>query len=243
MPVDWGNPDWGKAGLGAVTGAAGAAAGGPITALLGALGGGLAGAYGGSKVAGSEAKNEQLSKLTTPQQGLKNQVINRAMGGLKGLDFAPIANEARNNFTQNLAPSLAERYTAMGGRGYNSITSPNYQNYIQGAGANLEAQLAGLGSQYGLEKEQLLQHLEDLGLHGEFDTLLHPSQPGLLGSAASSLGKEDYQGLLKALVGLLGMQGQQQSSGYNNNMTGGNSIGFNEEAPLSNLGLHTNFGV
>src|SRR3990167_60187 len=96
------------------------------------------------------ARTEQLSRFTGPQQGAINQILGSGLQGLQQnkMDFAPIAAQAREQFQQQTIPSIAERFTSMGGCGGRSSA---FGQQLGAAGAGLESSLAALGSQYGLQ--------------------------------------------------------------------------------------------
>lgn len=126
----------------------------------------MARAFGGSF--------EQISPYSTQQQGALNQLLQMAMGqmgggggmgqmgiGMKPFDFAPIAQQARTQFQQQTIPSIAERFTSMGGQ-----RSSGFQEALGGAGAGLEEALASQGAQFGMQQQgqQMNQLMQLLGL-------------------------------------------------------------------------------
>lgn len=141
---------------------------------------------------GKEPSVQQISRFTPQQQGLQNQSIQNLMqllqsgAGTPG-NFAPIAQRARTQFQTQTIPSLAERFTAMGGQ-----NSSAFQGALGQAGAGLEENLAGLESQYGLQQnsqlQNLLQLLGSLGLQQGSENLVHEGQPGALQGLAAGLG-------------------------------------------------------
>jgi len=74
--------------------------------------------------------------------------------------FGPIEDRARRQFSRNTIPSLAERFTAMGG----GQRSSAFQESLGQAGADLESQLAQLRGQYGQQAEQQALQQMNLGL-------------------------------------------------------------------------------
>jgi len=90
---------------------------------------------------------------------------------LKELDFGPIAERARSKFYGETVPTLAERFTSLGGAGQRSSA---FQRQLGSAGAKLEEGLAALQAQldpqyalqkasYGLQRGELGARLGQLG--------------------------------------------------------------------------------
>lgn len=140
----------------------------------------------------------QYSPLFTPQQqqlqGLNIQnLLQMLQGGFGGQQqsqnaFAPIAQNAREQFTSQTIPGLAERFTALGG-GQNSSA---FQGALGQAGAGLESSLAGMGAQFGQNQQQIdqnyLLNLLRFALMPQFESSYVPGKQGLLGSLAGGLG-------------------------------------------------------
>lgn len=127
---------------------------------------------------------------TTPLQQQITQQIGQKASSLLSKDnqfnFAPIAEQARANFQQRTIPTLAERFTAMGG----GLRSSAFQGALGGASSALERDLAALQQQYGLQQNaqqnQLLQIL--LGLSSQPQFSYTPPTPGLLQPLVGALG-------------------------------------------------------
>ena len=140
-----------------------------------------------------------LSPLLNPQQqqlqGLNIQnLMQMLQPGMQGPQqyqqaFAPIAQNARNQFNTQTIPSLAERFTALVG-GQNSSA---FQGALGQAGAGLESELAGMGAQFGQQQQQLdqsyLLNLLRLALMPQFESSYVPGKSGLFGSAGGALGQ------------------------------------------------------
>lgn len=109
---------------------------------------------------GAPAQQVNFGLLTPQQQSVQNSILGRASGMLEGglgnFNFAPIEEEARAGFFSNTIPTLAERFTAMGGGAQNSSA---FQSALGQAGSDLERGLASLKSQYGLQQQGLNQNL------------------------------------------------------------------------------------
>lgn len=139
---------------------------------------------------------QQLPTQSPQQQQLQNLSIQNLMQMLSGgagapqrFDFAPIAQQARNQFETQTIPSLAERFTALGG-GQNSSA---FQGALGRAGSDLEGNLASMGAQFGQNQQQLdqsyLLNLLRFAFQPQFETQYKPATGGLFGSAASGVGQ------------------------------------------------------
>lgn len=64
--------------------------------------------------------------------------------GMQGLGTDAIEGRARRGFQQSTIPLLSERFANIGQRGLSGIGSSGYQNALQGAGTELETNLAAL---------------------------------------------------------------------------------------------------
>jgi len=183
-------------------------------AALGLMGGGaLAG--GISSLLSRKPRAQNISRLTPEQLGWQQQAGQAALQGLQNPyeGFAPIANQAREQFQSSTVPSLAERFTALG----NSQRSSSFQRALGQAGAGLESNLAALQSNYGLRQQGLLQNLLGLALQPNFDTIYQQQQPGFLQSALGSLsGGLGQYGAMQGL-GMLGGGGMGNLGGQANN--------------------------
>jgi|ERR1700761_6210123 len=204
--------NWKGAGLGAAGGAGTGAAigsvfpgwGTAIGAGIGALTGAAAGAFGG----GEEGGIKQAEVLNPQQQGILSLLLQQGGQGLQNpyAGFAPIAQQARSQFSQQTVPSLAERFTSMGS---NSLSSPAFASQLGQAGSGLEEALAALQSQYGMKNQQNALSLLALGLSPSFQNFYQQSQPGFgenLFHGALQAAPSFYQSyqLSQALKGLQG---------------------------------------
>lgn len=154
---------------------------------------------------GTPGRTEQFPRFTPQQQDLNTQLLQMLPGLLQqnrqsSSSFAPIAQQARTNFSTQTIPSLAERFTALGGQ-----NSSAFQGALGSAGANLEEGLAGLESKFNLaqggQSQQLLLSLLGMALQPQFENAYFPRQPGFLQGLAGAAG----QGL-GTLGGLSGLQ-------------------------------------
>lgn len=136
-----------------------------------------------------------LFPTQTPQQNqLANQAIQSAMGLLgQGNQpdysgFEPFAQQAKTDFYEDIIPSLAERFTAMGGGAQNSSA---FQGQLGKYGSDLAQGLAALRSQYGMQQQglqnQRLGTLLSGGMQPQFQSAYMPPQPGFLQNLGSGL--------------------------------------------------------
>lgn len=167
---------------------------------------------------------KQFPTFAPNQQNLQNQGIQQALAYLKQLspgkqqpyqfDFAPIAQQAQTQFYGQTVPSLAERFTSLGGEG-TSLGSSGFTGALGAAGAGLQENLAALGSQYGLQQQQLgmqqqgqdrdyLLNLLRFALLPQKETVYTPKGPGFGGYAAQGAGGLLATGL-QALLSKLGL--------------------------------------
>jgi len=187
----------------------------PIPLLPLGLLAGSAAAGGISSLLSRKPRAQNISRLTPEQLGWQQQAGQTALQGLQNPyeGFAPIANQAREQFQSSTVPSLAERFTALG----NSQRSSSFQRALGQAGAGLESNLAALQSQYGQRQQGLLQNLLGLALQPNFDTIYQQQQPGFLQSALGGLsGGLGQYGAMQGL-GMLGGGGMGNLGGQANN--------------------------
>ena len=132
---------------------------------------------------GSPAKTEQVSTVTPQQQQLISALLQQLMTGLGGsqASVAPIRASAQEHFRQEMVPTIAERFTSLGGRqGTNA-----YPMAIAQASANLERDLAAQESQFNLQRQGNLMQILGLAMRPQFENVYSPSSPGFLQNVAS----------------------------------------------------------
>ncbi len=156
---------------------------------------------------GQPEQTEQLSQYSPQNQEMFNQIIGQILGQYQqggafdpagGGGFAPIAEQARTQFAEQTVPSIAERFTAMGGGGGRSSA---FAQQLGQAGAGLEQGLAAQGAQFGQQQQGLLQSL--LGM-GRMEPITRPQQPGALREGLSSFAGGVGQSLPMLLKMLMG---------------------------------------
>lgn len=194
------------------------------------------------------AEISQQHKFSPNQEAGLEQLLQQGLGSAQHLQlpgsplqsesgqysFAPIAQSARENFSQNTVPSLAERFSSLGSGA--NLTSGVFQNQLANAGAGLESEIARLASEYGLQQQHLnlqeraqqsqnLGSLLGAGLSPRTDPLYQPEQQSKLLSFGKGLGNAAVQ-LGSSLLGGGG---------------GGNAFG-SQKAPVQNIGAQGQSG-
>ena len=139
------------------------------------LGGFAGGMFGGGGLFGTPEHSEQFQQYAPQQQAMMNQLLQQ---GSQNSNFGDIRNQEINRFNQQTIPSLAARFTGMGGQG--GQRSSGFQQALGMSGANLGTDLAGMQSQYGMQ--QL-----GMGLRPQFENVMRPRQAGGLEQGLSSV--------------------------------------------------------
>lgn len=131
---------------------------------------------------GSPQTTNQLPLFSPEQQAARQQVRGMGLNSLQNnpLSFAPIKQQYEKQFSEQVIPTLAERFAG-------NLRSSAFKGALGNTASDFYSKLAGLESQYNLGARQ--QGLRELlsTLNPEFQTQLVPEQPGLLGNLASSL--------------------------------------------------------
>lgn len=190
-------------GAGALSGGALGSSFGPLGAILGSLLGGGAGALteylspsgqqpntiggAGNAFTGYNASAQQFPRFSSGQQSGMEQLLQR---GLSNSNFDNIDKYARQQFNQKTIPSLANRFSSFGN---NELSSPDFVNQLGEHASNLDAQLASLRSQHGLQELQY-------GLQPSFENIYTPAQPGFAHNATSPEGLSQIVSLLTQLL-------------------------------------------
>lgn len=154
-----------------------------------------------------------ISRLTPQQQEAFTSILSNVLGqvqqggvqmpdvSLPAASFEPYAQKARTQFAQETVPTIAERFTALGGQ-----RSSAFPQILGQQAAGLEESLAALGSGYDLQRAMtqaqlgmqktglgLQQQGQLFGLLGallspQFETAYRPGQASKLGSFFGGLG-------------------------------------------------------
>lgn len=182
MAWNWGGTVTGALGgaasgatLGSMLGPAGTATGGVVGALLGLLGGGVSGGATGDKGKFKQTPN----KFNPQQQNALNMLLQQGQQGLQNplAGFGDVENYAKQQFQSNVIPSIAERFTSMGGS--DTARSSDFTGALGSAGAGLASELAALRQQYGTQNQQNALQLLQMGLEPQQEWYYQAADPGV----------------------------------------------------------------
>jgi len=136
----------------------------------------------GNFLTGYPSQVHQLPRFNPQQINLLNQVGQQGFQGLQGnkFDFAPIEQQARQDFERKTLPSIAQRFSNIGG-----INSGAYGRQLGQAGQDLETNLAGMRQGYNLQQQGFNKDLLSLGLTPQFDTKIEAAAPGFAQTATT----------------------------------------------------------
>lgn len=155
---------------------------------------------------GSRPEVFNSPNFTPFQSQVLNYLLQYGLGGLQDLDqnqfdFAPVANQQLENFYTQTIPSIAERFTSLGG----GQRSSAFQGALGQAGRGLANDLASQQQQYNLQQQgmeqNLISNLLNMGLVPQFAQNLNPGKGGAiqgLVNAGAQLGKAAINGAMLA---------------------------------------------
>ncbi len=158
---------------------------------------GIQGKYGSTTNVPTMTKEQSALIAALSQLGLQgaNDLYPRIMGDPMA-GFAPIKEQAQQNFEYQTVPTIAERFATMG----NGQVSSGFAQQVGAAGRNLNIDLAALGADYGMQqRSNQLNYLNLLlgqGLQRQFEPIYHQRPPSAWGSIGG--------GLMNAGMSLLG---------------------------------------
>jgi len=193
MAFDWGGAASGAAG-GAMSGATAGSVAGPWGTLIGTVLGGVGGLVAGGKTAKKGKFKQTPNRFSPQQQQALNMLLQQGQQGLQdntltdmGMQrlqnplagFNDVENYAKEQFHGSIVPSIAERFTSLGGAGTAQQNS-GLQGQLGAAGAGLASELAALRQQYGTQEQQNALQLLNQGLLGKqfgFDQLRQGLEP------------------------------------------------------------------
>lgn len=124
---------------------------------------------------GKPESTKRIQRFAPEQQSALQQLLSM---GMQNMNPDAIEQRARSQFQTQTIPSLAERFTSMGGEG--GQRSSAFGAQLGGAGADLESQLANLRSMFGMQQTQM-------GLQPQFESIYQPSRPGMLETGGQQL--------------------------------------------------------
>ena len=122
---------------------------------------------------GQPAQEKQFQKYTPGQESMLDNLMKQ---GSENVDFSGIEGLAKKRFEEDTIPSIAERFTAMGG----GQRSSAFESSLGRSGSDLQAQLAAMRPQMGMQ--QL-----GMGLQPRFDSGYQPASQGFLGGGIGAL--------------------------------------------------------
>lgn len=137
----------------------------------------------------------QVPKFSPEIAGNLNQLLESTFQGLQNPSqgFQPIANEAIHRYETQGVPSLAERFTAMGG----GQRSSAFQNALASGRGDLERSLGAMQAQYGLQNRSGLLDQLKMGLLGQPEFMHSARQPGFFENLLGPLlGGGKYRGAM-----------------------------------------------
>jgi hypothetical protein len=114
------------------------------------------------------------------QMGMKGLQTGQMPGGVS---FEPLMQKAMTQFNTQTVPSLAERFTSLGGQG--GQRSSAFQGALGQAGAGLQENLAAMGSQYNMQMLPMLMQLLQMGQTPMYEQQYMPGQEGFLSKAGT----------------------------------------------------------
>jgi hypothetical protein len=189
----------------------------------------------------SKLENIAQQPLPTGEQLGFPEAQNAIPQLMQDTDFGGIEQQARQGFQQQTIPALAERFAGLGG-----LNSTAFRGELGKAGSNLEGQLAGLRSEYGLkragtlgslqQKQQALdvgraQAIGSLGLAQQGQQFGQQQSLANLGLANNQQQLSQQQQRNNLLMGLLGAgqygtTGVQQNPGFADTAMGVGAAGL-----------------
>lgn len=166
------------------------------------------GAPQGNFFSGQPATFATTQRFNPNQQNLQNQSIQQILSLLQGntpAGFEAIENQARQGFQKKTIPTLAERFSSLGG---SPGGSSGFAGLLGEAATGLETDLAAQRANFG---NQRLSQLLPFAMQQSFDTQYMPREAGflenllspLLGGFGQGFGKAGASSLIKLLPFLL----------------------------------------
>lgn len=132
---------------------------------------------------GSPGRYERIPRFDTGQQEALGAILQQGLSGLQQTptSFEPIRELEMKRFREETIPAIKEGFAGQGG-------SSALDYMMQQGGVDLNARLAALGSQYGLQQQRNLLDMLGLGLTPKEEIGYFGSEPGFLGSFAGQAG-------------------------------------------------------
>ncbi len=233
--------------------------GSALGTFSGIPGGGFFGNVGGSLLqnwlGSGQQQNNQQNQMPNMNQGFYDQLQGVQSNLLNQLqqqpqfqrtDINPILQGARNDFDQQIVPSIAERFSGMGQGGQRSSS---FRNALGAAGSGLSQKLAELQSNHAQDEQNRMmqyrgQNLQQMGLLGNFLT-----QQNQLGQNQSQFNQQQANTApywLSPLLNGLGMAGNIGAnlfSGGQNRVAQAGTDKQNAVSNAQNIGLGKQYDV
>lgn len=133
----------------------------------------------GNFLFGNKGGVEQYPTVTPEIQNILQLLQQLGIQGLQNpyAGFAPIAQQAMDQFSEQDIPGLAHRFTSLGNA---SLSSPDFAQQLGGAQAGLRRDLAAMQSGYGQQNLQQALQLLQLGLQPQSENVYRPRESGLV---------------------------------------------------------------
>ncbi len=121
------------------------------------------------------------NKYSPEQQQILNYLLAQGKSRLENpnVGFEPIEEEARSKFQSESLPSIAERFSALGGS--DTSGSSDLIGMLGGAQSEFDQGIASLKAQYGLQNQDRALNLLQLGLTPQSELAYFQGQPPLPG--------------------------------------------------------------
>lgn len=135
----------------------------------------------------------QLGRFQPEQTNVLSQLLQGGISGLQNLpsaSFEPIKQAAMSQFSQDIIPGIAERFSGLGAGGQRSSA---FQQALGGAGAGLAERLAAMQQGFNMQQRQMdlgqLMSMLQMGLQPQFEYGITPPQSGFGTQLAGGLGQ------------------------------------------------------
>ncbi len=156
---------------------------------------------------GTQGYNQMLPTQTPQQMQLGNAAGQAGLGLLGKIGqpdysgFDPIAQQATNFYNEELIPSLAERFTGMGGGAQNSSA---FAEQLRSGASDFAQGLSALRSQHGMQQQglnnQAIGTLLSGGMNPQYENIYHAPVGGFKQAIGGGIGS-GLTFLLSKLIG------------------------------------------
>jgi len=165
---------------------------------------------------GGSKQSRLLQAPTQTPEGMQalQMLLSRGQQGINNMpnpQFGPIKEAYEQNYRQNVLPSIAERFAALGeGAG----SSSGFRGTMQGAEQNLQTQLAGMEQGFNQQNMSQLMQMLGLGLTPQYENMYQPREKSwwedMLGGLGQGIGAAGTFMGGNYLMNKYGGQGEQQ---------------------------------